>query len=85
MKVLSASRPVRVLLFVLLALGLVAIVLPYTEFYREWRFEGKAKIREGGIQAEVVNCLARQTVSRLHHPLRVDLLRKYGSVSRTWR
>jgi len=55
MKALSASRSVRVLLFVLLALGLVAIALPYTEFYREWRFEGKSKSREGGIRAEVIS------------------------------
>ncbi len=54
MKVLSMSRPVQVLLFVILALGLVAVILPRTEFYREWRFEGKAKIREGGVKAEVI-------------------------------
>jgi len=55
MKVLSISRPVQVLLFVILALGLAAVILPRTEFYREWRFEGKAKIREGGVRAEVVS------------------------------
>ncbi|HLO34296.1 MAG TPA: sialidase family protein [Anaerolineales bacterium] len=55
MKVLSASRSVRVLLFVLFVVGLAALVMPYTEFYREWRFEGKAKIREGGVRMEVVN------------------------------
>jgi hypothetical protein len=49
------SRPVQVLLFVILALGLVAVILPRTEFYREWRFEGKARIREGGVRAEVIN------------------------------
>ncbi len=54
MNVLSLSRSVRVLLFVLLALGLVAVILPRTEFYREWRFEGKSKSRAGGIQAEVI-------------------------------
>ncbi len=55
MKVLSTSRPVQVLLFVILALGLVAVILPRTEIYREWRFEGKARIREGGVKAEVIN------------------------------
>jgi hypothetical protein len=55
MKVLSMSRPVQVLLFVILILGLTALVLPRTEFYQEWKFEGKAKIREGGVKAEVVN------------------------------
>ncbi len=55
MKALSVSRPVQVLLFVILAFGLVALVLPRTEFYREWRFEGKAKIREGGVRAEVLS------------------------------
>lgn len=55
MKVLSASRSLKVLLFVLLALGLAALILPYTEFYWEWRMEGKAKLREGGVRPEVVN------------------------------
>jgi hypothetical protein len=63
MKALSASRSVRVLLFVLLALGLAAIALPYTEFYREWRFEGKAKIRAGSIRAEVVSAPAANKVT----------------------
>jgi len=55
MKALTLSRPIKWLLFVLLALGVAALVLPYTEFYREWRFEGKAKIREGGVQPEIAN------------------------------
>jgi hypothetical protein len=55
MNVLSASRSVRVLLLVLLVLGLVAVILPRTEFYLEWRFEGKSKSREGGVQKEVIN------------------------------
>ena len=54
MKVLSTSRPVQVLLFIILALGVAALILPRTEFYHEWRFEGKAKIREGGVKADVV-------------------------------
>lgn len=55
MKVLSVSRSVWVLLFVFSALGLVAIILPRTEFYREWQFEGKARIRAGDVRSEVVN------------------------------
>ena len=55
MKVLSASRSVSILLFVLLALGLMAVIVPRTEFYREWRFEGKSKSREEGVQAAVIN------------------------------
>jgi hypothetical protein len=60
MKVLSASRSVKVLLFVLLALGLAAVVLPYTELNREWRFEGKAKNREGAVQAANINASPNQ-------------------------
>jgi hypothetical protein len=55
MKVLSANRSVSILLLVLLALGLAALILPRTEFYREWRFEGKSKSRAGGVQSEVIN------------------------------
>lgn len=47
MKVLSMSRPLQVLLFVIVVLGLVAVIVPRTEFYHEWLFEGKAKIRQG--------------------------------------
>lgn len=53
-------RSVKVLLLVLLALALAAIVLPRTEFYREWRFEGKAKIRKGSILAANVNASPNQ-------------------------
>ena len=50
------SRSVKVLLFALLVLAILASLwLPYTELYREWRFEGKAKIREGAVRAEVIN------------------------------
>ena len=55
MKALIMSRSVQVLLFVILAFGLLALVLPRTEFYREWRFEGKARIREAGVKVEVIN------------------------------
>ena len=58
MKALNASRAVRVLLFVWLALGLAALVLPYTEFYREWLFEGKAKTRGPDAQPAVANASA---------------------------
>jgi hypothetical protein len=67
MNVLSASRPVRVLLFILLALGLAAVVFPYTEFYREWRFEGKSKSRAGGIQAEVISSSPENKVTLAPH------------------
>lgn len=64
MKVLSANRPVQVLLFVVLILGLAALIVPRTEFYREWKFEGKAKIREGGgVSAAVVNLSPMQPAS----------------------
>jgi len=63
MKVLSSSRPVQVLLFTILAFGLAALILPRTEFYQEWRFEGKAKIREGGVRAEVINMSAENQIS----------------------
>ena len=49
------SRPMKVLLFLLLAVGLSALVLPYTEFYREWRFEGKAKTQGPGAEPAVAN------------------------------
>ena len=55
MNALILSRPVKVLFFALVIVGVAAIVLPYTEFYREWRFEGKAKIREGGVRPEVIS------------------------------
>jgi BNR repeat-like domain len=63
MKVLSESLSVRVLLFVLLVLGVAVLVLPNTEFYREWSFEGKAKIREGGVKADVVNASSENKVT----------------------
>jgi len=54
--VIQSFRSVKVVFLVLLALAILASIwLPYTEFYREWKFEGKAKIREGGVRAEVIN------------------------------
>jgi len=43
------SRPMKVFLFVALALALAVYIIPKTEPYHEWFFEGKAKIREGKI------------------------------------
>ncbi len=62
MKVLL-SRAQKIILFALLALGLAALILPYMEVYREWRFEGKAKIREGRIRPENVNASPIQPAS----------------------
>ncbi|HEX9333466.1 MAG TPA: sialidase family protein, partial [Anaerolineales bacterium] len=54
--VIQSSRSVKVVFFVLLALAIIASVwLPYTEFYREWKFEGKSKSRNGLVQAQVIN------------------------------
>jgi hypothetical protein len=55
MKVLAQSRSLKISLFVLSALVIAWFALPYTEFYREWVFEGKAKVREGPINPAVVN------------------------------
>ena len=63
MKALSANRSVSILLLILLALGLAAVILPRAEFYREWRFEGKAKIREGKILPANINASPEQPAS----------------------
>ena len=59
MKVLSQiSRPMKVVLFIALALtlALTAVILPRSEFYWEWHMEGKAKIREeGGVKQATIN------------------------------
>lgn len=55
MRALTLSRPLKVLLFALVAAGLAIVIVPRTEFYREWRFEGKAKIREGDLLAANIN------------------------------
>jgi len=56
MKVLNQlSRPMKVFLFALLALALAVVIMPRTEPYREWFFEGKAKTREAGVQPDVIN------------------------------
>jgi len=54
--VIQSFRSVKVVFFVLLALAILASIwLPYTVFYREWKFDGKSKSRAGDIQAEVIN------------------------------
>ena len=63
MKVLGASRSVSVLLFILLALGLVAVILPRSEFYWEWKMEGKSKSRNKVVHPSVVNALPMKPVS----------------------
>src|SRR5512147_1042502 len=55
MKVLAQSRILKVSVFALIVLVIAAFAIPYTEFYREWVFEGKAKVREGPVKAEVIN------------------------------
>jgi hypothetical protein len=37
-----------------MAIAITALVLPRTELYREWVFEGKARVREGGIDPSTV-------------------------------
>ncbi len=64
MKVLiQSSRSMKIFLIALLLLTLLAVVIPRTEMYREWFFEGKAKIREGGIQPANVNASPDQPAS----------------------
>jgi len=65
MKVLiQPSRSVKVTFFVLLALAILASIwLPRTEFYREWKFEGKSKSRNGVVAAAVVNASPMKLVS----------------------
>jgi hypothetical protein len=55
MKALNPSRLLLVFLFVLMSVGLVIVILPRTEFYHEWIFEGKAKVREGSVLAANIN------------------------------
>ena len=49
------SRSMKVFLFALLVLALAAYMFPRTELYHEWFFEGKARIREGQINPQVVS------------------------------
>ena len=54
------SRSIQIILLVLLVLALAVIVIPRTEFYHEWFFEGKAKIREGKILDANINASPNQ-------------------------
>jgi hypothetical protein len=56
------SRSMKFLAIALLV-ALLGILLPRTEFYREWKFEGKAKVREGAINPANVNASADQPAS----------------------
>lgn len=49
------SRLMKTFLILLLMVALTAVLLPRTEVYQEWAFEGRAKIRERGIRADVIN------------------------------
>src|SRR5215208_5923179 len=60
---IQPSRSMKIFLIALLLLALLAVVIPRTEMYREWRFEGKAKIREGAIQPASVNASPIQPVT----------------------
>jgi len=61
MKVLSRmSRSMQVSLLVLVALVLAVIIVPRTEPYHEWFFEGKAKVREGKASQTAINMSANQ-------------------------
>ena len=59
---IQPSRSIKIILIVALLLTSLAIIFPRTEFYREWKFEGKAKIREGGVQADVINMSAENKI-----------------------
>jgi len=64
MKILNqSSRLMKILLFALLALALVVYIIPKTEPYREWFFEGKAKIREGKVDPANVSMSPIQPAS----------------------
>ena len=60
---IQPSRSLKVILVALSILALLIFVIPRTEFYREWRFEGKAKIREGAINPANVNASPVQPAS----------------------
>lgn len=60
---IQSSRSIRIFLIAVLLLVLLAVIIPRTEIYREWRFEGKAKIREGAIQPASVNASPIQPVT----------------------
>jgi len=62
----NTIRSMKVFLYaMLLAILIVAgiVIAPYTEPYQEWVFEGKAKVREGGVQPAVVSASSFQPAS----------------------
>jgi hypothetical protein len=64
MKVLSQpSRLIKIVLPILLVVALLAILIPRTEMYHEWLFEGKAKNREGIIHSAQVSASPFHPVS----------------------
>ena len=60
---IQPSRSMKIFLIALSLLTLLAVAIPRTEMYREWFFEGKAKIREGGIQPASINASQVQPAS----------------------
>jgi hypothetical protein len=64
MRVLTeVPRSTKVLLLAVLAIAMTALILPRTELYREWVFEGKARVREGGIDPSTVAIAPIHTVT----------------------
>src|SRR5512141_3092827 len=64
MKVLiQPSRLIKIFLSTLLVVTSLAIMIPRTEMYHEWLFEGKAKNREGIIRSAQVNASPFHPVS----------------------
>lgn len=63
MRILSLpSRLMKIFLILALMIALSAVMLPRVERYSESAFEGRAKIREGGVQADVVNMVSENKV-----------------------
>ena len=64
-RLLHQTRSMQVLLYALLAILIVAgiLIAPYTEPYQEWLYEGKAKVREDGVQSAVVGASSFQPAS----------------------
>lgn len=62
---LHPTRSMKAFLYVMLAIVILIgiLVVPTTEPYREWMFEGKAKMREGGVQMGVVNASSARPVN----------------------
>ena len=78
MKVLiQTSRLSKIVLPVLLAVALLAILIPRTEMYQEWLFEGKAKNREGIVHFAQVNASP-------FHPVSVPLAAPPSQISARW-